>query len=186
MLYKVVKRETFRWKLVLGENEWQGKRSRALRNMNKDRVRDSVFITYANKQVFIVALAPNQANRQSSARQQKQTCCFCCISISSGKATPQYPILLWIPTCTYEPTHTNNVYKVRECGNLVAGDVIQTKKFHLTLTESGHAQLTLVFLHNHNIILLTHQRLTNTCTLICCTLDLSQRSSYISKRVRAG
>lgn len=62
--------------------------------MNKVRERDSVFITYANNQVFIVALAPNQASRESSARQQKQTCCFYCISISSGKATPQFPILL--------------------------------------------------------------------------------------------
>lgn len=99
----------------------KGKRTRALRNMNKDRERDGVFITYTNNQVFIVALAPNQANSESPARQQKQMYCCYCISISSGRLTSQFPRS---PLRSHIQTHTNNACKVGECGKLVAGDAI--------------------------------------------------------------
>lgn len=57
----------------------------------RERGRDSVFITYVNNQVFIVALAAKQAKREISACQQKQMCCFYCISASNGRAAPQLP-----------------------------------------------------------------------------------------------
>lgn len=44
-------------------------------NMIKGRARDSVFITYSNSQVFIVALASYKANSKSLVCEQKQMCC---------------------------------------------------------------------------------------------------------------
>lgn len=84
--------------------------------IGRESERDNVFITYANSQVFIVALAPNQAHREISARQQKQTSCFYCISISSERAIPHFPLFSSEFTHThshiYMQTHTGHINKV--------------------------------------------------------------------------